>query len=247
MCGYNRDVREGEAVFYKTTIALTSDMLALPETGMGYQIIDAIKRDKHTRERFSERFVVYNSVLIVPYDSTFIESKRQLIKEGFNNILDKSDSLPLENVTLVYKSAIQEMRVLSESKKRYRKRYSGGSSAIDNPKEDADGKEHFVRLSAYQNDRRIDFENKKLRPGTYATTSRDYMDCVQLADDPIDRYALPNDATVKWAFYIQPRAKDTLQRGIVQPAFGQDGGGLEVYFVDGTSRDTYKVTRPYGE
>ena len=105
----------------------------------------------------------------------------------------------------------------------------------------------FVRLSAYQNDRRIDFENKRLKPGTYPTTRCDYRVCVIYKDDPVDRYALPNDEKVKWAFYVQPKTKDTLQRGIVQPAFGHDGGGIEVYFAAGTSRDTFMVMKPYGE
>lgn len=66
-------------------------------------------------------------------------------------------------------------------------------------------------------------------------------------DDPIDRYALPNDEIIKWAFYIQPKKDDILQRGIVQPAFGHDGGGLEVFFEYGTSEKSYFDKRPYGK
>ncbi|OGL43488.1 MAG: hypothetical protein A2W05_09020 [Candidatus Schekmanbacteria bacterium RBG_16_38_10] len=94
---------------------------------------------------------------------------------------------------------------------------------------------------------RIDFENKKLRPGTYTTTNSDYLACVRFSDDPIDRYALPNDEEIKWAFYVQPKTKDVLQRGIVQPAFGHDGGGIEIFFENGTSNNTYLDKRSYGE
>jgi hypothetical protein len=104
-----------------------------------------------------------------------------------------------------------------------------------------------VRLSAYENDHRIDFEKKRLIEGSYTTTHLDYLDCVKLCDDPVDRYALPNDEPVEWAFYILPQTKDQLQRGVAQPAFGHAGGGIEAYFENGTSNDTYFVTKPYGK
>ena len=66
-------------------------------------------------------------------------------------------------------------------------------------------------------------------------------------DDPIDRYALPNDETIKWAFYIQPKSWDKLQKGIVQPAFDHYGGGIEVYFEDETSYNTYFEKRICGK
>ncbi len=139
------------------------------------------------------------------------------------------------------------MRVLTESKRKDKERQSGGKGATDNSGENADGKEMFVRLSAYENDKRIDFNNKKLKPGTYTTTKVDYLTCVRVADDPIDRYALPNDEEIKWSFYVQPKTNDFLQRGIVQPAFGHDGGGIEVYFENGTPNNTYLDKKSYGK
>jgi hypothetical protein len=61
------------------------------------------------------------------------------------------------------------------------------------------------------------------------------------------RYALPNDEQIQWAFYIRPKVGDTLQRGVVQPAYGHDGGGIEAYFENGTSDDTYFDKKEYGE
>jgi len=48
--------------------------------------------------------------------------------------------------------------------------------------------------------------------------------------DPIDRYALPNEIPIEWAFYIQPSINDLLLRGNVKANFGKKGGGREVYF-----------------
>jgi len=219
--------------------------LSLPETGMGYQVIEA----KRYGKTYKERFVVYNSELIIDLDNKFSEFKRQLITEGYSKILNKAELLFIETntISLVARNQITEPRVLSETKKKNKGRQSGGRRAVENPIETADGKEIFVRLSAYENDKRIDFENKKLIPGTYATTNSDYLTCVKTDDDPVDRYALPNDEEIKWAFYVQPKENDVLQRGIVQPAFGHDGGGIEIYFKNGTSNKTYLDKRAYGE
>ena len=219
------------------------DLLSLPETGMGYQVIDATRRGKYTKERF----IVYNSELIVDFDDKFFESKRQIVSGGYSKIVSKAEYISFEKVKLVRKNEVKELRVLTESKKKDKERQSGGKGAADNSMENADGNEMFIRLSAYENDRRIDLDNKKLKPGTYTTTKVDYLTCVRVADDPIDRYALPNGEEIKWSFYVQPKTNDLLQRGIVQPAFGHDGGGNEVYFENGTSNNTYLDKRPYGK
>ena len=219
--------------------------LSLPETGMGYQIIDA----KWVSKTYKNRFVVYNSELVVDLDSRFSEFKRKIITEGYSTILSKVEKIPIEtsSISLVPRSQITGVSLLTESKKKEKGRHSGGKGAVDNPKEFADGRELFVRLSAYENDKRIDFINKKLKPGAFTTTNADHSVCVRTSDDPIDRYALPNDEAIKWTFYIQPQKNDILQRGIVQPAFGHDGGGIEVFFEYGTSEKTYLDKRPYGK
>ena len=219
--------------------------LSLPETGMGYQVIEAKRYGKTSKDRF----VVFNSEIVIDLDTKFSYFKRQIITEGYSRILIKAESLHIETstISLVARSQITEFRILIESKKKDKGRHSDGIGAADNPKELADGKEIFVRLSAYENDKRIDLENKKLIPGTYTTTDSDYLDCVRFSDDPIDRYALPNDEEIKWAFYVRPKTNDVLQNGIVQPAFEHDGGGIEIYFENGTSNETYLYRRDYGK
>jgi len=230
-------------MFYKADFDLSYDLIKLPESGLGYQFLSGMRKDGYR----DDLFIVYNAELIVPFDDEFYESKRELLSEGFTRAVKDAAYLRFQKYNLVPRSFLKESRVLTESKKRDNKRHSGGKGAIDNPLEPADGREIFVRLSAYENDRRIDFQSKRLKPGTYSTTNKDYMDCVSYVDDPVDRYALPNDETIKWAFYIQPKVNDTLQRGIVQPAFGHDGGGIEVYFANGTSVSTYLDKSPYGK
>ena len=79
--------------------AYTSDQrqfLSLPETGMGYQVIEAKRYGKTSKERF----VVYNSELMIDLDSKFSEFKRQIITEGYSKILNKAEALPIETSTI---------------------------------------------------------------------------------------------------------------------------------------------------
>lgn len=211
-------------MIYKAFSSDSNKFLSLPETGMGYQVIEGQLFGSY----ITKRYVVYNSNLIVDLDDNFLRNKQLIINRGYNSVLNESNLLNIKTETIkpVAKRLITESRYLSDSKINVNKRQAGSTGAVDNPKEYADGKEIFVRLSAFENDKRIDFEKKKLKDGTFTTTLVDYISCVRTNDDPVDRYALPNDETIKWAFYVQPKSDDSLQRGIVQPAFGHSGGGI---------------------
>lgn len=111
--------------------------------------------------------------------------------------------------------------------------------AKDGKKEKANGDELFIRLSAFEDDIRIDKKNRCLLLGSYTTTASDALRCKIEGDNPNERYALPNEFPIKWAFYIQPTTVDSLQRGLVQEAFDKNGGGREVYFENGTSHRTF--------
>ncbi len=220
-------------------------LLEKPETGMGYQIINASQYDR----TLVRKFVVYNTNLAVELDSDFQSNKRLIINEGYKVVLNKATELMLEtdSIKVFENNSVREYRVLSESKKSFKKRHSGGLGATDCPKEYANGADIYMRISAYEDDKRIDFKKMKLKPGSFTTTYIDYSDCVLTNDEPIDRYALPNDEKIKWSFYIKPKYSDILQKGIVQPAFNHEGGGIEVYFEKGTSVNTYLMRREYGK
>lgn len=218
----------------------------MPETGMGYQVVEASKYG----QRDVKRYIVYNSELAVNLDTEFKANKKQIFSEGFSKVLNRSSELMLEtnSIRVLNKAEVIQSKALRFSEaKATKKRHTEDKGAKDNPKENANGSEVFVRLSAYEDDKRIDFENKRLTSGSYTTTEQDYKECVSTNDDPVDRYALPNDEAIKWAFYIKPKTSDTLQRGIVQPAFDHEGGGIEAYFENGTSSDTYFQKKTYGQ
>ncbi|MEO8087871.1 MAG: hypothetical protein ABI763_13690 [Bacteroidota bacterium] len=234
-------------MIYKAYNLDTQKLLSLPETGMGCQVIDAFKPGRNIKERF----IVYNAELAVDYDSRFVEYSNLILAKGFGRTLNEAEAFPVatESISLVPKMLIVQARGITESKKSNKHRYSGGRGAKESPEEKANGSDVFVRLSPYPDDHRIDTSNNRLIDGSYTTPQQDYKDCVIYKDDPIDRYALPykDGETVNWAYYLKPLQGDIVQRGIVQPAFNHDGGGIEAYFKNGTSKNTYLYKRPYGQ
>lgn len=83
------------------------------------------------------------------------------------------------------------------------------------------------------------------KAGSYTTTMEDYIKCKAINDSPVERYALPYNDEIKFAFHIQPKKTDTLQRGTVQPANGKRGGGKEAYFANGTAAGTFLKQTSY--
>jgi hypothetical protein len=198
-----------------------SRLLKLRESGMGYQFIEA----NIGETPFKTKFLVINADLVIEDTSSLLTELRTIKIRSYHLMSKMAPIIDLQDIRLV------------ESLTNY-KSQSKHTGAIYQDKEKADGKEVFTRLSAFEDDMRIDAKSRKLLPGSFATTYDDYIYCKQNNCDPIARYALPNDEKIKWAFHIKPKEGDILQRGIVEPANNQPGGGEEAFFEDGTSDST---------
>jgi hypothetical protein len=97
----------------------------------------------------------------------------------------------------------------------------------------------FKRFSAYADDFRIT-QKRGLKAGTFATTAADAV-YVRTGGEAVSRYALENKQSANKRFTITPPGNTRLQEGIVQPAYGEVGGGVEVIFVDGTCDGTVSM------
>ncbi|MCX6232968.1 MAG: hypothetical protein NTZ33_15670 [Bacteroidetes bacterium] len=228
-------------MIFKAQPQFSKSLLVLPESGMGYQIIDAKRYDKST----TDRFIVYNSELIVEYDNYFNNYKRQIMLEGYTKMFNSSNILNLEFPVLINRSSLSSIRIFSESNMNTKGRSNDKRGAIENNPVYVKSSENFVRLSAYQDDKRIDYIRKRIIDGTFTTTNEDYLNCKMYNDDPIDRYALPNEESIKWVFYINPKSIDRYRPGVVQAANNHNGGGIEALFDNGTSDNTYIERKPY--
>lgn len=97
--------------------------------------------------------------------------------------------------------------------------------------------EVFKRFSAYADDRRVT-AGRGLTHGTFATTREDADAHVKTGTDAVHRYALENKTPASNVFTITPPKETNLQRGIVEPAYSEPGGGVEVIFVKGSPDGT---------
>ena len=220
-------------MYFRLSRSQEIDLLNQPETGMGYQIVEATKGWNYNRQKF----LVLNSEVVIEMNGFEDDLIRLIFSQGI--FFFKSHA---ELITL------NAMKVLSE--KQFRNQVNEPKNdkekgAIDNPVENANGVEIFVRLSAFDDDKRIDKIKRCLRPGSFTTTKDDYLKCKDTKDDPVERYALPSNDEIKFAFHIKPEKTDSLQRGTVQPANEKRGGGKEAYFANGTAEGTFKEQTPY--
>lgn len=234
-------------MIYKASNLLKEQLSNLPETGMGYQILELEPTPAY---RFNS-ITVINSELILDNDYKASWESYLSVEGHDKTMLSAEKSIYTTDIN------IKNVVALSKSNTSYRVtetgkcgRKSGGKGATDNPKRYAKENEIFIRVSPFANDHRIDFDNKCLKKGSFTTTINDYKECIgcyPLPDKPIDRYALPSDEDIRWSFIIVPKTYNKLREGIVQPAFGKKGGGEEAYFDDGTSFGTFIKRIRYGK
>jgi hypothetical protein len=194
---------------------------------MGYQVVDAVTTDYRTK-----RGVVYNAELLALDDDVRTDRVVLLTRSHAEVLRTASSTLGKFRALTVVRD--QRATVLSKREAK------AGGGADDATEEQTKEGEIFYRFSAFENDRRVTAENSLL-PGTYAATKED-GDKVKTGKEAVERYALPNDDPASYRFTIKPEKDTKLKKGIVQPANGHQGGGVEVIFTEGTQKDT--VTLP---
>jgi len=227
-------------MIYKAITNNKDSFLSLPESGMGYQIIEAKKQG----QTYKDKFIVYNSELIVDLDTSFNLKRNKIESKGYRMMFSSSYSIRLSDISIaspIIQLQLSTRQLFSaiKTETKNKGRHTGGKGAVDNDEIYAKGTDVFARLSAYESDNRIDTVNNRLLPGSYTTSHKDYSSCKSHNDDPVDRFALPNDEEIKWAFYIIRKSYDKYRPGVVQPANGHEGGGIEALFDNRTANGTF--------
>lgn len=211
----------------KLNLTLQCLLLNQHESGMGYQIVEAITFDNKIK-----RGIAYNAELLL-----FEEEPRRMFRTAtFAQLLDeaKISTGEIKSLNVVTNTASASPAfALRESASNYGKR---ATPAKDAPVEKTKEKEVFKRFTAYENDHRITSDGKLL-PGTYATTEEDAKKA-PTGKAAVARYALPNPKPASNVWTIKPWKDTLIQYGIVEPANNQPGGGVEVIFTKGTSPGT---------
>jgi hypothetical protein len=204
----------------------TRSLVHQPESGMGYQVVDAITTDFKKK-----RGIVFNAELFA-LDEDRQADRLVMLRKTASEALTTAGSTAGKFRSL---SVVKDNRTTVLSKRAAKA--GGASEAATEKTRDGD---RFYRFSAFKNDRRVTAD-RSLLPGTYATTEDD-GNRIKTGKEAVERYALPNDDPASYRFTVKPEKDTTIQSGIVQPANGHQGGGVEVIFTDGTQKDT--VTLP---
>lgn len=102
-------------MIYKVFTQDADTLLELPETGMGYQIVQA----KQYCRFETRKFIVYNSNIAIEYDSDFLVYKRKFDNEGYQKVFQKAEEIMLEtdSIRVLSKSEIKQNSFLSYYKK----------------------------------------------------------------------------------------------------------------------------------
>ena len=212
----------------------THSILRKPESGMGYQVVDVQMMDYRTK-----RGVVFNAELLTLDEDE--RSDRLMLSKSYTEALRTAKNTAGQFRSLV---VVQDSRTTVLSKRNTspplteEQQAREVERALQNAGVTKEG-DVFCRFSAFENDRRIT-PDKCLLPGTYATTKED-GDKVKTGKEAVERYALPNPDPASYRFTIKPKKDTMLKGGIVQPANGHQGGGVEVIFTEGTQKDTVTV------
>lgn len=207
------------------------DLLNQAESGMGYQIVQATMDDDQTK-----RGMAFNSEVLLFDDESFGDFSRHFQLFEYTTALCElrpSGQWVKALRVIPQASGRQQTASVNESAPPYDKQTGG---AADAPREETKAGEAFRRFSAFPNDRRIRPDGG-VYPGTYATTAED-GDKVKTGQEAVAQYALPNPMPASYKFTIEPHEDTVIQKGIVQPAYGQPGGGVEVIFTTGTDANT---------
>jgi len=202
-----------------------SDLLKQPESGMGYQIVEV------SRASGIRKGTVYNAELL------YLEGEPGLylsdeIRQRILKTAGIDEARTILSIRVVRPAAPVRPPILTEKTAAYKL----GKPATDGEPKKTNDREIFIRFTAYANDRRITAD-KGLLPGTYATTEADSRN-IRTGAEAVERYALPDPTPAKFRFRVVPLKDTVFQEGIVQPANGHDGGGMEIIFNSGTDKNT---------
>lgn len=204
------------------------------EYGMGYQKVIAT-----LDTGVQKRGIVVNAQVFMDdaerASQKMFEDWEVIIKEA------QKSQRSVVNVQLIHRSAesLRGVRqvALNAKKNLLQESFSAVGPAKNAPVTLTLEGEIFKRFSAYADDRRVT-AGRGLTHGTFATTREDADAHVRTGTDAVHRYALENKTPASNVFTITPPEQTNLQRGMVEPAYGEPGGGVEVIFVNGSPDGT---------
>lgn len=210
-------------------------LVAQPETGMGFQVVEA--KPFYTREPTA--WLVFNAEIALSFErgelQRWLESRTGFSPEALRSLAEDIGDIPRELTVTASRAGVE----LTASP------YGATQSIAPNPlslvkKGFAQANAGYCRFSPFPNDRRVDPITGAFKPGTYATTLTD-APMAPSGFAAVGRYALPNVAPASFVHTLLCANGVIVHSGTVAPAYGQAGGGVEVFFPQGASHKLPRV------
>ncbi len=215
----------------------------LPETGMGFQIVEAICWGE------TRPFIIFNSELAIDISALGLirsDDPSVFLKNGLSII----ESLKGHRETLFSAPSPHSFKLLSSRISTEPSYISKGVAPLYASMPSSLVKKVilrenriFHRFSAFNPDRRVDPLTGDFLPGTYATTESE-VPFVPSGFAAVGRFALPNNLPASNHYVIEAPEGITVEFGTVAPAFGQAGGGVEAYFQSAVKNQQVPPTTP---
>ncbi len=214
----------------KVSLAIRLKLLTIPESGMGYQVVTGKYADGIERETFILNATLAEATSGRTAGAVFQAMVDAGIERAYKSLSPSADIVDVKPI--VGLSTTFKLRTFGE--------VSRSRGALEAPVDFTSAGETFVRFSAFEDDWRVDRQKGCLLPGSFATTDADARYCLDNQIDPISRYALPPLKSMAYVFHVEPIALTFIQRGMAEPANHQAGGGIEMFFPNGTRENTVK-------
>ena len=208
------------------------ELRALPETGMGFQWVQA------TGAQRDRRFLVFNCE--IAYDLTDLalrsgDDPSTALANGelVVRAMREADALvfaaPQPSGFVLLQNRI-DLPVVAAGVNAGGQSISSPSSLIKSTVLPVS--RVFHRYSAYHPDRRVDPLSGDLLPGSYAVPESEVA-FLPTGIAAVGRLALPVSLPACHHYVLEAQAGTSVRFGTVAPAFGQAGGGVEAFFAAG--------------
>lgn len=208
-------------MLYKLSSENREELLRLPESGLGFQVITAVNKSVG----LWQRLVVFNAEIAIEYNKDLEFYTNTLIGYCYEMLIDSLSVIELTKISLIE----------SDDDQNIEKQISNKNKAIP-----------FVRPSIYKIDNRIDKENETLIPGTTVTSIKCFRLIKRYKKNMFNTFVLPQQEEIRNLYYILATEEDVIFKGEFQPLFGNNGGGEKFITNQKTALISKTRTLPIG-
>ncbi len=212
------------------------ELLALPESGPGFQIVEAVFHG------IKSTYIVWNAEFAINLKEAPI-SREDITGALLGSWINEQ---ALSSITIIAAPSLHDFSLIGA---RVHSSVVSGYSAVSPPPSTLVKMvtltipRKFYRFSPFSNDRRIDPANGNFLPGTYCCPESE-VPFVPSGFSAVGRFALPSALPASYRYEITSDSGINVLFGTVAPAYGQAGGGVEAHMPTGATNVTGVYVNP---